>query len=98
MKFDERGIERMEKLFAVAKVCPPIPPEELAILAELEDLLRATDAPNKLRDKPELVDLAVSRALEKQGRSTLEIAETIAGWRATLEEFEGGGGTGYEPL
>src|SRR5215217_8642959 len=84
-------LERLERLLEASaeEAWQPMRPNDRAILAEAEDMIGGPDD-NGPPHGPEFFELAISRALSKRGRSAAEIAETIARWRADLEE-EGGG-------
>jgi hypothetical protein len=87
-----RRLEKLERLLEVSEdeAWKPIPPDDRAILTEAEDMIGGPDDNGPPRG-PEFFELAISRALSKRGRSAAEIAETIARWRADLEEAGGGG-------
>jgi hypothetical protein len=91
---DRRRLERLERLLEASEeeeAWGRWNPDDLAILAEAEDMIGGPDDCGPPRG-PEFFELAISRALSKRGCSAAEIDETIARWRADLEE-EGGGGT-----
>jgi len=86
-----RRLEKLERLLEVSEdeAWKPIPPDDLAILAEAEDMIGGPDDSGPPRGR-EFFELAIARALERRGRTAREISETMAGWLADFEERRGG--------
>ncbi len=105
---NDKRLERLENLLAPPekKGPPPIDPEDLAILNALETSVDCGPDDPRRREQ---FELTIARALEERGHSAAQIAETLAGWMATYDEFKeegerqrrerkGGGGIGYGAL
>jgi hypothetical protein len=88
---NSRRIERLEKLLEASaeEAWQPINPDDLAILEEAEGMIGGPDDSGPPRG-PEFFELAISRALEKRGRTTKEIAKELDRWLQDFEEAGGG--------
>jgi hypothetical protein len=92
---DRRRLERLERLQEASEeeeAWGGWNPDDLAILEEAEDMIGGPDDSGPPRG-PEFFELAISRALEKRGRTTKEIAKELDRWLQDFEEAGGGGHT-----
>jgi hypothetical protein len=84
---NDRRLEHIERMLSSSSdpMLRPIPPDELAVLNALETQL--TYGPDDPRQR-EQFELIIARALEERGLSAICVAETLAGWMATYDEFK----------
>ena len=88
---NDRWLQQLEKRLALADdpLHGPISEEDRAIVAEAEDMIGGPDDRGKPPRSPEFIELAITRALQKQGRPPAYIAQKIEAYKRDSGRGEG---------